>query len=231
CVSLTPETIDDVFAADIAGADCVEIRLDCLKEPQQSLHARWDRFPVPVIATCRGKKQGGFFAGSVEEESRILESAARNGARFVDIDYRFARAFPPAEVIASYHNFEETPSNIESIVERACAGDAAVAKVATQVRSWSDNRRLFEILSRPRPKPVIVVGMGDLGQITRIAGPSRGSFLTYAASTRQAAPGQLSVSEMLDVYKFRRVRRSTGLIGILGMPVAHSLSPVLHNRA
>jgi shikimate 5-dehydrogenase len=73
--------------------------------------------------------------------------------------------------------------------------------------------------------------MGDIGQITRILGPSRGSFLSYAASTRQAAPGQLSVSEMLETYKFRRIRRSTQILGILGMPVGHSLSPVLHNRA
>ena len=231
CVSLTPETIDDVFTADIAGADCAEVRLDYLKEPQQAVHTRWDRLPIPVIATCRGRERGGLFDGSVEEESRILESAARNGARFVDIDYRFTRAFPPADVIASYHNFDETPADLESIVGRACATGAAIAKAATQVRSWADNRRLFEILSRPWPKPVIVVGMGDLGQVTRIVGPSRGSFLTYAASARQAAPGQLTVSEMLDVYQFRRVRRSTNLLGILGMPLGHSLSPALHNRA
>src|SRR5206468_12096314 len=33
------------------------------------------------------------------------------------------------------------------------------------------------------------------------------------------------------VYRFRRVRRSTKLIGIVGSPVGHSLSPDLHNRA
>jgi 3-dehydroquinate dehydratase/shikimate dehydrogenase len=231
CVSLTPETLDDVFTADIAGADCVEVRLDYLKNPQQSIHTRWDRLPVPVIATCRGKERGGLFDGSIEEETRILDSAARNGARFVDIDYRYSRGFPPAQVIASYHNFDETPANLESLVEEACAANGDIAKVATQVRTWSDNRRLFEILSRPWPKPVIVVGMGDIGQITRIIGPARGSFLTYAASTRQAAPGQLSVSQMLDLYRFRRVSRSTKVLGILGMPVGHSLSPVLHNRA
>ena len=73
--------------------------------------------------------------------------------------------------------------------------------------------------------------MGDIGQITRIVGPARGSFLSYAASDRQAAPGQLSVKEMLETYKFRRIQRSTKLLGILGMPVGHSLSPVFHNRA
>src|SRR5687768_13895219 len=54
CVSLTPKTIDEVFSTDVSGADCVEVRLDYLKQPEQSTHARWDRFAVPVIATCRG---------------------------------------------------------------------------------------------------------------------------------------------------------------------------------
>jgi 3-dehydroquinate dehydratase/shikimate dehydrogenase len=73
--------------------------------------------------------------------------------------------------------------------------------------------------------------MGDIGQITRIAGPSRGSFLSYASMGEQSAPGQLNLAEMLNVYKFRRVKPSTKLIGILGMPVGHSQSHVLHNRA
>jgi 3-dehydroquinate dehydratase/shikimate dehydrogenase len=231
CVSLTGESLQDVFASDISGVDCVEVRLDYLKNPQESLTARWDRFPVPVIATCRGKERGGLFEGSIEEEIQILESAARNGAKYVDIDYRFARPVASAEVIASYHNFEETPANLEAIVEQAFASNAQIAKVATQVNRWDDNRRLLGLLASKNPKPLIISGMGDLGQITRIVGPSRGSFLSYAASDRLAAPGQLSVKEMLETYKFRRIQPSTKVLGILGMPVGHSKSPLLHNRA
>jgi 3-dehydroquinate dehydratase/shikimate dehydrogenase len=70
-----------------------------------------------------------------------------------------------------------------------------------------------------------------MGQITRLLGPSRGSFLTFAAAGRQAAPGQLSAAEMNGTYRFRRIQPSTKLLGILGMPVAHSLSPTFHNKA
>src|SRR5207244_1238255 len=90
CVPLTPRSLDEVFSSDLSGADCVEVRLDYLKQPQDSIHARWDRLPVPVIATCRGKEQGGEFQGSIEEELRILEIAAKNGAQLVELDYRFA---------------------------------------------------------------------------------------------------------------------------------------------
>ena len=63
----------------------------------------------------------------------------------------------------------------------------------------ADNRHIFEALSRKWGRPVIATGMGDLGQITRIAGPSRGSFLSYAFSSNESAPGQISLQEMLNV--------------------------------
>ena len=231
CASLTGNSVDELFSQDIRGADYVEVRLDHLKEPQQAEHARWDRFPVPVIATCRGVDRGGLFDGSISEESTILDTAVANGAKFVDIDYQSVRKFGSAEVIASYHNFDHTPPDLESIIEQACSTSAQIAKVATHVNRWADNRRIFAALSRKWDKPVIATGMGDLGQITRIAGPARGSFLSYAFSSSESAPGQISLKEMLNVYKFRRVLKSTRLLGVLGMPVGHSKSPVLHNRA
>jgi 3-dehydroquinate dehydratase/shikimate dehydrogenase len=230
CVCLTPDTLDDVFAADVAGADCVEVRLDYLKEPQQAANARWDRLGLPVIATCRGSERGGRFRGSVEEELAILGQAAKNGARFVDIDYRYARPLGGADAIGSFHDFDSTPSAIDAILNRACSSAAAIAKIATSVNSWSDNRRLLDLLNRSWPKPVIVAGIGETGQVTRVVGPSRGSFLTYAAAAAPSAPGQMHFRELLDVYRFRRLRRETRLIGILGNPVEHSLSPLIHNR-
>jgi 3-dehydroquinate dehydratase/shikimate dehydrogenase len=231
CVPLTPKKLEDIFAADLAGADLVEVRLDYLADPQESVHARWDRIPLPVIATCRGKERGGEFNGSIEEETRILERAAHNGAAFVDIDYRFAKPIAGAEVIGSFHDFASTPSEIGTILERACAGPAHIAKVATMVNSWTDNRRLLELTARSWPKPVIVAGMGEVGQITRVLALARGSFLTYASAGQASAPGQIPVREMRDVYRFERIKKSTKVIGIIGNPLGHSLSPVIHNRA
>jgi 3-dehydroquinate dehydratase/shikimate dehydrogenase len=232
CVPLTPRSLDEVFSSDLSGADCVEIRLDYLAQPQESVHARWDRLPMPVIATCRGKERGGQFDGSIEEELRILESAARNGAQYVDMDYRFARPIAGADVIASFHDFEGTPEDLGSLMNRVCQSTGQIVKIATMAKSWADNRRLLDLLSRPWPKPVIVSGMGDIGQITRVIGPARGSFLSYAGLVANAsAPGQLTLREMKDVYRFRSVRRTTKLLGIVGYPVGHSLSPIIHNRA
>jgi 3-dehydroquinate dehydratase/shikimate dehydrogenase len=232
CVALTPRSLDEVFSADLSGADYVEVRLDYLDNPRDSILARWDRLPVAAIVTCRGKERGGQFDGSAAEEIRLLQHAIDNGARFVDMDYRIARPMPGARVIASFHDFESTPHDLLGLLDRICAGPGEIAKLATMVRSWDDNRRLLELLARPWPKPVIIVGMGDLGQITRIIGPSRGSFLTYAGLAPNAsAPGQLTVDDMHCVYRFRRAGPHTKLIGIIGYPLTHSRSPHIHNRA
>src|SRR2546422_7597305 len=128
CVSLTPRSLDEVFSADLSGADCVEVRLDYLENPRDSVTTRWDRLPVPVIATCRGKERGGQFTGSVEEEIKILQYAVENGAKFVDIDYRFAKSMPHADVIASFHDFESTPQDLDSLMNCSCASPGQIAK-------------------------------------------------------------------------------------------------------
>ena len=232
CVALTPSNLDEVFSADLSGADCIEIRLDYLKNPRESVLVRWDKLPIPVIATCRRKELGGQFNGTIQEEIKILQYAVENGAQLVDIDYRFAQSMAGADVIASLHDFARTPPELDSLMDQICASPGQIAKIATMINSWSDNRRLLGLLSRRWPKPVIVAGMGDLGQMTRVTGPSRGSFLSYAGLAANAsAPGQLTVQDMNHVYQFRRANRTTKLIGIVGYPVGHSLSPNIHNRA
>ncbi len=231
CVSLTPKNAAEVISPVTEGADCIEVRLDYLEHPGASEGIEWRDLPVPVIATCRGRDQGGRFAGSIGDELRILEGAVRNGARYVDVDYRFARQFSPADVIGSYHDFDSTPEDLEGLLAAVCQSPVSVAKIATFVRTWSDNRRLLELLEKPWPKPVIVIGMGPIGQITRIIGPSRGSALTYTSVGDESAPGQLTLRELIDTYRFREVGPSTRLLGIVGNPLDHSRSPVLHNRA
>jgi shikimate dehydrogenase/3-dehydroquinate dehydratase type I len=233
CVSLTPRRVEEVFERDLGGADCLEVRLDYLGDPASADSVRWDRLPVPVIATCRRVQAGGEFQGTEEAELRVLEQAARNGARWIDLDYRLARPVGGVGVIASVHDFSGTPSELVRLAEEVCARPAVAAKVAVMTGSWSDVSRLLALGARRWPKPLIAVGMGEKGQMTRVIGPSRGSALTYASASdgEASAPGQLSISELLGIYRFRGIRPSTSLLGIVGNPVGHSASPGLHNRA
>jgi 3-dehydroquinate dehydratase/shikimate dehydrogenase len=45
------------------------------------------------------------------------------------------------------------------------------------------------------------------------------------------APGQLSLEEMRDVFHYDRIGRKTEIYGVAADPVAHSLSPLIHNAA
>src|SRR5437588_10814268 len=77
------------------------------------------------------------------------------------------------------------------------------------------------------------IAMGDAGVITRILGPSRGSFLTYGSleEERGTAPGQLTTRDLREVFRIDHIDLDTRVFGIMGHPVRHSLSPRIDNSA
>ncbi len=80
---------------------------------------------------------------------------------------------------------------------------------------------------------MIAVAMGAAGIMTRILAPSRGAFLTYGAleANMATAPGQLTASELNDLYRVKNLNEQTMITGLIGVPVAHSLSPQIHNNS
>ena len=43
------------------------------------------------------------------------------------------------------------------------------------------------------------------------------------------APGQLSFEEMREIYRYDQIDADTAVFGVLGDPIGHSYSPLLHN--
>jgi 3-dehydroquinate dehydratase / shikimate dehydrogenase len=75
--------------------------------------------------------------------------------------------------------------------------------------------------------------MGDLGTPSRVLCGKYGAPFSYAAFNRERilAPGQLSFEELRDVYHYDRINGDTEVFGVIGDPVGHSLSPLIHNSA
>ena len=108
----------------------------------------------------------------------------------------------------------------------------SIAKVAWRARSVRDNLEAFELL-RHQSKPTIALCMGQFGIASRVLAPKFGGFLTYARPDNEmgTAPGQLTVQEFIHVYSFARITPATNLFAVVGWPIEHSLSPLLHNAA
>jgi 3-dehydroquinate dehydratase/shikimate dehydrogenase len=64
-----------------------------------------------------------------------------------------------------------------------------------------------------------------------VLAPKFGGFLTFAAVEEGAgtAPGQPTIHELRDLYRFHEIDRSTKVFGIVGWPVTHSRGPQVHN--
>src|SRR5205085_1959641 len=75
--------------------------------------------------------------------------------------------------------------------------------------------------------------MGDMGFASRLLAAKYGAPFTYGAFNKERgiAPGMPSFEELKRVYGFERINADTQIFGVIGDPVAHSLSPLIHNRA
>lgn len=134
-------------------------------------------------------------------------------------------------LILSNHDFDGRPADFSRRVLRMHEQPAAaVCKFAFRARSLRDNLELFDLLAE-RERPTIALAMGEFGLMSRVLAPKFGGFLTFASlrSTSTTAPGQPTVRELLDLYRFRSINAKTRVYGVVGWPVGHSLSPLVHN--
>ncbi|MGH9680729.1 MAG: shikimate dehydrogenase, partial [Candidatus Acidiferrales bacterium] len=122
-----------------------------------------------------------------------------------------------------------TPRNLGSLVRALTRARSDAIKIAAQCRSISDSARILEA-TRGR-RNVVAVPMGEIGMAARILSPRAGSALAYASVSQSTAPGQLSLEAMQDLYRAGKITRRTRLFGVIGDPIGHSLSPLLHNTA
>jgi 3-dehydroquinate dehydratase/shikimate dehydrogenase len=215
----------------VTGADLVELRLDTVRDPSAAAALAGRR--KPVIVTCRSRPHGGFFTGSEEERRAVLNDALALGAEYVDVEWQSGCADLLAEtggrrIILSHHDFNGVPGDLEQIAHAMLSSGAEVVKLAVTAARLSDNLRLRAIGQDTRV-PMSLIGMGDAGLPSRVLASWMGSCWTYAGEG--VAPGQISVARLQGEFGFRRIGARTEIYGLLGRPVTHSVSPVMHNAA
>jgi 3-dehydroquinate dehydratase/shikimate dehydrogenase len=216
------------------GARFLEVRLDFLAKAPD-FKRLVDNKPCPLMATVRRPVDGGRWAGTEEARQTLLRQAIVAGFDWVDLETDIAdsvRRFKDVKRVVSYHNMREVPADLEQIHQRMCTQDADVVKLAVRAQHPRDNVRVLELL-RKAARPTVAFCMGDLGLPSRILGARFGAPFTYAAFNKERgiAPGLPSFQEVKQTYHYDQINTDTKVFGVIGDPVAHSLSPLVHNLA
>lgn len=214
------------------GVELVELRLDYLRRAV-NLKRLLDGRLCPAIATCRRKNEGGRWEGSEADRQMLLRAAIADGADYVDLEMDIADRIPRygnTQRIISYHNFDETPDNLEEIHHQISKLDPDIIKIATMANNPIDNIKALR-LCRDSEIPTAAFCMGEMGLPSRLLCGRAGSPLTYAtfSEDRQMAPGQLTYQQMKSDFRYDSITNKTVILGVIADPVAHSLSPVVHN--
>ncbi|MGN6136441.1 MAG: shikimate dehydrogenase [Aureliella sp.] len=216
------------------GAPLVEMRLDYIGRAVDLKRLLAER-PCPVLITCRRRADGGRWEKSEEERQMLLRSAIASGVDYVDLEEDIAAKIPrygKTKRIISLHNFEETPADLDGLHARLSNLDADIVKIATLANSFADTIRMLRLMASVKV-PTIGICMGDIGMVTRILALRYGAPFTYTtlSSDRRIAPGQITWQAMRDLYRAESITENTRLYGVVADPVAHSLSPLLHNTS
>jgi 3-dehydroquinate dehydratase/shikimate dehydrogenase len=218
----------------------VELRLDWLRddsERKRLLHWLWKMKPKGAIflATCRRREGGGKFGGNIEQQLTWLIKAREAGCLWCDLEVETLRELPnksvrgyavPKRVLLSIHDFERTPALPRSL-STPPRGEVDAVKIAAKSHTIGDSIRLLRLARRS--KNFVAVPMGEVGLPARILALRQGSALAYAPVAEATAPSQISLHEMKHLYRAHQLTSRTKVYGVIGDPIGHTLSPLLHN--
>jgi 3-dehydroquinate dehydratase / shikimate dehydrogenase len=220
----------------------IELRLDSYSDLSVSnLDGAIAKLGRNLIVTYRHPAEGGKNPNAIDSE-RIgyLQHAATRGVKYVDIE---SRSLSPkfqkgsSKLILSYHSFGGVPDLGQLLRQWRSMREtkADVVKIACFPQMVDDSIPLLKILvaAREAKCATVVLGMGEAGFWTRVAGPLFGAPFTYSRGEGAigTAPGQPTWRELEDVYRFREIQPGWSVYGVIGSPIGHSLSPLLHNTA
>ncbi len=261
CVSVCARRISEMQRAvgRAAGVgDIIELRLDCLPEQElaqvnEVINEIIKVAERPLILTLRPAEFGGARAITIEERllARLQQGWFAHPNVLSDLELDLALVLQQREregndslalglcdwdrTICSFHDFAGIPGDLEQVYERMTATRARILKIAVESDDATDCLTMFRLLERAKRegREMIAIAMGDAGIMTRILGPSRGSFLTYASLDDETAtaPGQVTATDLREIYRIEKIDSQTEIFGIIGDPVGHSLSPLIQNTA
>lgn len=171
---------------------------------------------LPLLFTFRTSKEGGERAMAPEEYIALNRAVIESGfADLLDIELFTGEKEVEAiiehahrhqvKVIVSSHDFRRTPSQetILGRLKRMQELGADISKIAVMPQTTDDVLALLaatlEMSQRHARGPIVTMSMSGAGVISRLAGETFGSAITYGAAGKQSAPGQVPVEELARI--------------------------------
>ena len=161
---------------------------------------------VPVLLTVRHPAEGGI--GNLPTATRRhLFAEFLPHAALVDVELRSIAVLRPVieeakkrgiAVVVSDHHFQRTPTlaQMRERRKRAVAAGADIFKLATLTDDAASLARLIDFASTGKARSLAVMGMGKLGQVSRLVLACAGSVLNYGYLDRPNASGQWEAREL-----------------------------------
>lgn len=218
----------------------IELRLDWLLNDREITRflcqLAKNRPRATMIATCRRRNAGGRYRGTIAKQLIHLAEALQAGCTWYDLEIETASVCPPellnvllgeGRQLLSAHFFDRMPRDPGQLAGKMAKARPDAIKVAAQCESLRDSLELLR-LARGR-RDVVAVPMGDIALPARLLALREGSALAYAPVENSTAPGQITLDEILDLYRANKLSRATRVYGVIGDPIGHSLSPVMQN--
>jgi 3-dehydroquinate dehydratase / shikimate dehydrogenase len=151
----------------------------------------------------------------------VLREAIRLGANYVDVELDSVERIGErgdTGLIVSHHDVQEMPADFPGLWGELRASGADVVKLVGTAREAAETAPILETLARA-DVPTIAIAMGGAGLASRVLALRYDAcFLTYSALGEVAgtAPGQLTVAELVEMYRGRELGPATEAIGVLG---------------
>lgn len=237
-VTLTRVPTDAQLRALPPGVRWLEVRADLIGDPDESELERLRAGGAGLIYTLRSRAESG--AGDDDPAARAPRLAAAAG-RYDRIDLEGDRdglpevlaAVPPERRIVSWHGAAAAVEVLAEQLLRLRRIPAALYKLVPAAGEPAQASAPLELLRAERATDVTAFASGPSGAWTRPLAPRLGAPVVYGAlpGATPGAPGQLGVDRLVADFGLPELPPLEAVYGVVGNPVAQSLSPRLHNAA
>jgi len=137
----------------------------------------------------------------------------------------------PHRRVVSWHGPAQTLDGLRTRFEHMATVEASLYKLIPAATRSGDELVPLILLHGLGRDDVVAFASGSVGMWSRLLAPRLGAAVVYGATGfgPPAAPGQPTIEALCRDYGLPALDPVERLYGVVGNPVAHSLSPRLHN--